>query len=67
MADDEKDIDLARRKLLRAVVYGAPLVLSTVVIKPAHAQALSCGPTSCNPSGPPVGGCPPTVGPPFRP
>jgi hypothetical protein len=58
MTDDE-NIDRARRKLLRALVYAAPLVLSSVVIKPAHAQVASCGPMSCNPVPCAPLGCPP--------
>jgi hypothetical protein len=54
----EPDVDKARRKLLAALVYAAPVVVSTVVIKPAHAQATSCGPASCNP----VAGCNPGSG-----
>jgi hypothetical protein len=57
-------VDAARRRLLRAMVYAAPVVVSTVVVKPAHAQAASCGPTACPPTGPPCSpqGCPPTMG-----
>jgi hypothetical protein len=47
----EPDVDKARRKLLAALVYAAPVVVSTVIVKPAHAQATSCGPATCRPGG----------------
>jgi hypothetical protein len=58
------DVDQARRKLLRSMVYVAPVVMSAVVVQPAYAQALSCGPSSCHPRGGDCGpaGCPPAGG-----
>lgn len=45
------DVDVARRRLLKAMVYAAPVVTSKVLIQTAHAQAASCGPASCRPRG----------------
>lgn len=48
----DEEVDRARRRLIKAVAYAAPVVMSTVVVKPALAQqAISCGPNSCNPAG----------------
>lgn len=62
-----EEVDKARRKLLRVLVYAAPAIVSTVVVKPAHAQVVSCGPVTCPPLGGPCmpggGGCPPTGAP----
>jgi len=49
--EPDRDVDRARRKLLRTLVYAAPLVVSSVVVKPAHAQLASCAPQACRPSG----------------
>lgn len=59
--DPDKDVDRARRKLLTTFVYAAPLVVSSVIVKPAHAQLASCAPAACRPGGGPCGplGCPP--------
>ena len=66
-AQQTEEVDKARRKLLRVLVYAAPAVVSTVVVKPAHAQVVSCGPVTCPPLGgscmPQGGGCPPTGAP----
>ena len=69
-SDDKRDpdeVDAARRKLLRALVYASPIIISVVKVKPAHAQVASCGPTTCRPVGgmcmPDGGGCPPTGAP----
>ena len=64
MADPADEVDAARRKLLRAFAYAAPLVVSSVVVKTAKAQPLSCGPNSCHPaegSCGPLGACAPTA------
>ena len=61
-AEHDRDVDRARRKLLTSLVYAAPLVVSTVVVKPAHAQLASCAPASCRPGGGDLCGplgCPP--------
>jgi hypothetical protein len=64
-AQADRDVDRARRKLLTTLVYAAPLVVSTVIVKPAHAQLSSCAPASCRPGGGPCGpsGCNPNGGP----
>ena len=63
----EEEVDKARRKLLRALFYAAPADCDTVIVKPAHAQVVSCGPVACPPNGGPCppngGGCPPNGGP----
>jgi hypothetical protein len=63
-AEHDRDVDRARRKLITTLVYAAPLVVSTVVVKPAHAQLASCAPASCRPGGGPCGpsGCLPRGG-----
>ena len=50
-AEHDRDVDRARRKLITSLVYAAPLVVSSVVVKPAHAQAASCAPLTCRPGG----------------
>jgi hypothetical protein len=62
--DPDRDVDRARRKLLTTLVYAAPLVVSTVIVKPAHAQLASCAPAACRPGGGDCGpyGCPPRGG-----
>jgi hypothetical protein len=60
--DPDRDVDRARRKLLRTLIYAAPLVVSTVIVKPAHAQVASCAPAACRPGGGSYcgpSGCPP--------
>ncbi len=49
--DPEHEIDVARRKLLRAAVYVAPVIVSSVVVDRASAQVSpSCAPSTCTPS-----------------
>lgn len=55
----DEHVDRARRKLLKASVYAAPAVLTTVVVRRAHAQGTSCVPAGCPPN---VGPCPPDKG-----
>lgn len=56
------EVVLARRKLLKAAIYAAPLVVSAVVVDRAAAQPTpSCGPATCTPNDGPCGpaNCPP--------
>lgn len=47
----ERDIDRARRRLLAALVYAAPVIVGSVVVKTAHGQVVSCAPNTCKPIG----------------
>jgi hypothetical protein len=50
--NDAERSALARRKLLKAALYVAPAIVSTVVVREAAAQKPSCGPsaTPCTPN-----------------
>ena len=45
----ENDVDLARRKLLKAAAWVPPAVVASVSIGTNHAIAWSCGPGPCGP------------------
>ena len=64
--EDNPDVVAARRAFLKAVVYTAPVIATSVQVSRAEAQKGSCGPTSCLPQQgcgpvrcPPALGCPP--------
>lgn len=65
-ADDDQDLQMARRALLRAAVYTAPVIVGSVVVT-SHAQAqTSCMPNEvCMPwdNCVPIVGCMPQLGP----
>jgi hypothetical protein len=60
---DEDRLVMARRKFLKAAIYAAPVIATTVSVNKAHAQQVSCGPASCSPNGGPCGpdNCPPQL------
>jgi hypothetical protein len=59
---EDEGLIKARRRFLRASVYVAPLILATVAVDEARAQAVSCAPSSCLPGG----SCGPSACPPQR-
>ena len=47
----DDDVDRARRLLLKAGLYAAPIVIDVVRVKTAHAQQnVSCAPFQCKPA-----------------
>jgi len=55
---DEKPLDTARRKFLKAAVYVPPAVVTTLMVNKAQANTPSCSPnTPCDPAS----GCPPMM------
>lgn len=55
---DEKPMDTARRKFLKAAVYVPPAVITTLMVSNANAADPSCAPNQpCSPAQ----GCPPMM------
>jgi hypothetical protein len=54
--DDDPDVDRARRRLLKVLVYTPPAIIGVVQMTQEGCAPASCGPQSCHPNG----GCGPS-------